>query len=162
MLTICRDTITDSLSHTLAQRVGRAIGIKLTDEQRIALLLISSTLPDGASLRDLVDGGSVDAAVNANIGSDTVGHFEQIRLRLQRATITRLELPLFDLFVSDRRILGHTFDVPQTHIETHCPQCRTPVRRPATSWREVKMRPYRCSHDHVFGMKGASFIRLKK
>jgi hypothetical protein len=134
----------------------------LTVDQRVALLLIASNLSDGASMRDLVEGSTIDVAVDAKISSDTVGHFNPIRLSLQQATATRLEQPLFELFVSDRRILGHKFSTAQTHIETHCSKCGVSVRRPATSWREVKLRPYRCSHDHVFGIKDASFIRLAK
>lgn len=160
MLTISTDAVTDAVGHALAKRVGRVTGTKLNEQQRTALLLIASTLQDTATMDDLVAASAIDNAVQAGLASDSIGYFEPVRVALQRVATTRGQLPLFDVFESDRQVLARKLDGAPNHIEVRCSQCGGRVRWPATSWRDIKRRPQQCSHGHVFAFRSATFIRL--
>ncbi|MEW6343062.1 MAG: hypothetical protein AB1704_20565 [Pseudomonadota bacterium] len=162
MLTVSIDAVTDAVCHALAQRVGRVIGMKLNEKQRTALLLIASTLQDTATIRDLVAGSAIGNASHAGVASDSIGYFEPVRVALQRVATTRGQLSLFEPFTLDRHVLGRKLDGAPNYIETRCSQCGDRVRWPATSWRDIKRRPQKCSHGHVFAFRGATFIRLPK
>jgi hypothetical protein len=146
MLTISKDPVTDALAHTLAQSVGAVVGITFNDEQRTALLLIASTLKDSATIGDLIVASGIDVAAQAAIPSETIGHFSPLRTALQAVATARVQVPLFELFESDRRVLAHKLDGAPTHMQTQCPQCGDRLRWAATSWRDIKRRPHRCSN----------------
>ncbi|MDO3615380.1 hypothetical protein Q3O97_05940 [Ralstonia pseudosolanacearum] len=157
MLTISKDPHTELLGHRLAQRVGAIAGVALSDEQRVALLLIASTLPDTAQMVDLVAASAIDNAVAVALMSDSVGHFGPLRIVLQSLGQQQVQVPLFEPFTTDQRFLGAKLDGSPTHMQTSCPVCRDKVQWKAESWRDIKERPIRCKAGHVFSFSSGSF-----
>lgn len=149
MLTISKRVIDEELLiRVLGDRVGAATGMSLNGDQCVALTMLASTLGDDAIIADLVRASAIDAAAAAGLMSDTIGHFAPVRLALEKASADQLSRPLFDL--REPKLANHKFDRPATHVQTICPECREVLRWKATSWRNIKDRPYACSREHVF------------
>jgi hypothetical protein len=144
MLTVSEKMKQHLLSHPSAYRLDSIIGHDWNAEQRLAFQILSSTMPDGATIRDLVAATQADTALKAGFRSDTVGAFGPMRAALLDLGETQLGRPLFES-VGTARPVDKT-----TKAVTSCTECNLQVSFPATSWRDVKERPRVCRNNHVF------------
>jgi hypothetical protein len=139
-------------NHMLKQRFSYRLGRNWTEDQRLALLLLASSLPDDATVRDLLTASDARTALGAGHRSDTVGHFKSIRAALPDANDSLLDQPLFDS-VGDLAPAERL-----TRVQTHCTQCQEPLVFAAKTRRDVKERPRVCKRGHVYFTGSYSFI----
>lgn len=139
-------------NHMLKQPVSYRLGQNRTEDHRLALLMLASSLPDAATVRDLLTATDAKTALDGGHRSDTFGHFKSIRAALLDANDSLLDQPLFDSFgeSAPRERL--------TRAQTHCTHCQEPLIFTARSWRDVKERPRVCKQGHVYFSGTYSFI----
>jgi hypothetical protein len=139
-------------NHMLKQPFSYRLGRNWTEDQRLAFLMLASSLSDDATVRDLLNASDAKTALGAGHRSDTVGHFKAIRAALLDANDSLLGEPLFDsvgAFAPRERL---------TRVRTHCTQCQEPLIFAANTWRDVKERPRVCKGGHVYFTGSYAFI----